>query len=214
MRKSAIALCLILCSLPLRAQSPSGAKWVSIEPTKDLAGWTRVSIPPGKALNPVSQWSFDSVHRVILCRGDGGHEWLRYDRPYRNFLFEAQWKLAKVPGPPHYNSGIFVRNSADGAIWFQAQVGAPGAGYFFGDNPENGGVKRFDLKSLVIRDNLKPPGQWNTYRIRCQGETLTLWVNGVQQSEFTHCNRLQGYLGLEAEGSRISFRRLRVQVLP
>lgn len=38
--------------------------------------------------------------------------------------------------------------------------------------------------------------------------------NGAKQSKFTRCNHPVGYLGLEAEGSRIEFRRLRVKPLP
>ncbi|MGH9447892.1 MAG: family 16 glycoside hydrolase [Terriglobia bacterium] len=50
--------------------------------------------------------------------------------------------------------------------------------------------------------------------IRARGEILALWVNGAKQSEFTPCNNSEGYIGLEAEGSEIEFRNLRVKTLP
>ena len=56
-------------------------------------------------------------------------------------------------------------------------------------------------------------GQWNTYDIRCQGSVITLSVNGTKSSEFDQCHNLKGYLGLEAEGSRIEFRNLRIRNL-
>ncbi len=61
---------------------------------------------------------------------------------------------------------------------------------------------------------MKPPGNWHTYRIQCVGKKLTLWVSGTKQSEFDQCNNPEGYVGLEAEGSRVEFRRLRIKPLP
>ena len=195
------------------ASGQSGVR-VNITPRQNMAGWTRVAIPPSRPLNPVSQWKLDPARGVVICEGNGGHEWLRYDHPYRNFLFEVEWKLTRVAGKTDYNSGIFVRNSQDGNVWYQAQVGSAGGGFWFGDNPEQGVLKRFVLRPMVEPNRVTPAGEWNTYKIRCVGKTLTLSVNGFQQSVYTQCNTPEGYLGLEAEGSRIEFRRLEVTVLP
>lgn len=93
-------------------------------------------------------------------------------------------------------------------------MGSSDAGYFFGDNPEHGALVRFNLGLRVEQNRVQLPGRWNDYKIRCDGKSLTLWVNGAKQSEFAGCNHPVGYLGLEAEGSRIEFRRLRVKQLP
>jgi hypothetical protein len=63
-------------------------------------------------------------------------------------------------------------------------------------------------------NHIKPPGEWNTYEIRCQGPKITLWVNGQASSQFAVPEVLKGYLGLEAEGFRIEFRNLKYKVLP
>lgn len=41
--------------------------------------------------------------------------------------------------------------------------------------------------------NIKEPGEWNVYELRCDGITITLWVNGAVTSEFTQCEVLKGY---------------------
>lgn len=197
-----------------RGRDSKAGDWINITPGTSLKGWTRVAIPPSHPLNPVSQWKLNTTPHAIVCEGNGGHEWLRYGRQYKDFIFEVQWKLTNVPGVNKYNSGVFVRNNASGSIWYQAQVGSTDGGYFFGENPENGAVKRFNLRSSVTVNHMKPQGSWNTYKIKCVGKTLSLWVNGVKQIEFTQCNNLQGYVGLEAEGSRIEFRGLKIKVLP
>lgn len=215
MKRLIAGWCLVIWVHAGQAQTSKASSqgWVNITPATNLKEWTRVPIPPSHSLNPVSQWKLDTADHVIICEGNRGHEWLRYNHLYRNFLFQLEWKLTKVAGAK-YNSGVFVRNNRSGSIWYQAQVGSTDGGYFFGDNPENGELKRFNLRSQIPSQQMKPPGEWNTYRIRCVGTTLTLWVNGVKQSQFTQCNNPQGYIGLEAEGSRIEFRNLEVRVLP
>lgn len=212
-----VALALFGFLIPFRGPSSLAANtsgWVNIFPLPSLKGWTRVAIPPDRALNPKSQWSVDPVHRTIVCAGNGGHEWLRYDRKLGDFLLHVEWRLTRVEGAKNYNSGVFARNSADGLTWYQAQVGSSSGGYLFGDNPENGKLARFNLESKLAGNRVKSAGEWNTYDMRCEGEKIILRVNGAKTSEFDKCANPQGYLGLEAEGSRIEFRNLRIKMLP
>ena len=67
-------------------------------PHDSLEGWTRVPIPTDKSLDPVSQWKLDRGHRMIVCGGDHGHEWLRYDHEFANFLLHVEWRFEKVEG--------------------------------------------------------------------------------------------------------------------
>jgi 3-keto-disaccharide hydrolase len=202
---------------PLHVPASSAASttgWINIFPLPSFQGWTRVAIPPDRALSPHSPWSVDSTHRLIVCDGKGGHEWLRYDRVLGDFMFHVEWRLTPVEGTKNYNSGVFVRNSGDGRVWYQVQVGSASGGYLFGDNPEDRKLVRFNLESSLTENRVKPAGEWNTYDIRCQGQKITVIVNGAKTSQFDHCVNPKGYLGLEAEGSRIEFRNLRIKILP
>jgi|SRR5271157_1006913 len=187
--------------------------WIDILPDESFKGWTRVAIPPDKALDSVSQWKLDKARRVIICEGDRGHEWLRYDREFANFILHVEWRFTEREGLKGYNSGVFIRNSADGRVWHQAQVGAGNDGYLFGRTLLDGKLTdmKFSPKPKVNR--IKPPGEWNIYEIWCQGPKITLWVNGVVSSEFAAPEVPKGYLGLEAEGFRIEFRNLKVKLL-
>jgi 3-keto-disaccharide hydrolase len=193
--------------------TPSG--WINIMPHPSLDHWTRGAIPPDRPLPSYSQWSVDAATHTLVCAGDGGHEWLRYDRQqFSDFLFHVEWRLTPHKGGKGYNSGVFVRNNSDGSIWYQAQVGSASGGYWFGyDDPAVKGPISFNLKSRMTVDPVKPAGQWNTFDIRCRGAKLSLKVNGTTTSEFDACKNLKGYLGLEAEGSRIEFRQMRVKLL-
>jgi len=48
----------------------------------------------------------------------------------------------------------------------------------------------------------------------CDDPKISLWVNGDVTSEFAVSEVSKGYLGLEAEGSRIEFRNLKLKILP
>jgi len=220
MRLCRVLLTVFLCLPPASvcAQSnqppPHTSGWVDIMPDDSFKGWTRVAIPPDKALDPVSQWTFDNTRRVIIREGDRGHEWLRYDRELADLILRVEWRFMPREGLKGYNSGVFIRNSADGRVWHQAQVGAGNDGYLFGQTMRGGKLTDLMFGPKPKINHIKPPGEWNTYQIRCQGPKITLWVNGEVSSDFTAPEVLKGYLGLEAEGFRIEFRNLKLKLLP
>jgi len=192
------------------ASVETGADWIDIMPDASFKGWTRLPFGNSDPLAERSQWRV--VNRVLICEGDGGHEWLRWDRELGDFIFQAEWRLPKLPGEPRYSSGILVRASADGKLWHQAQVGSSSGGYLFGETLVGGAVKRINLRKdgpTLVR----PAGEWNLSELRAAGRTITLTVNGEVASEFTECEVPRGYIGLEAEGYRIEFRNLRVKPL-
>lgn len=214
-----VPISVLICPLSLCAQSnkapaSSAPGWVDIFPDASFHNWTRVAIPPDKALDTVSQWSVDEARRIIICEGNHGHEWLRYDREFGDLILHVEWRFTKREGLKGYNSGVFVRNSKDGRVWHQAQVGAGNDGYVFGQTLLDGKLTEIKFGPKPEVSHIKPPGEWNTYEIRCQGPKITLMVNGAQSSEFDAPEVLKGYLGLEAEGFRIEFRNLKLKLLP
>lgn len=177
--------------------------------------WTRVPIPPGAALKPGEPWQLDRATGILLCAGDRtGHEWYRWDRKLGDFDFhvEARFVPRGEPGAK-YNSGVFVRNSRDGVIWHQAQIGDASGGYFFGVTPIDGENRRVNLEREMLNGELvKPAGQWNVLDIRADRGKLTLSVNG-KVSSIMDCQVASGYVGLEAEGYAIEFRNVKIRAI-
>ena len=192
--------------------SADPSAWADLMPTNSFQGWTRIAIPPEKPLDPLSQWKLDKKHGTILCEGDHGHEWLRYDRELTNFLLHVEWRFEKREGLKGYNSGIFVRNDLTGRVWHQAQIGP--TTYIFGQTLIHGELTPFVKTAAPAVDPLHPIGEWNTYEIRCNGPTITLWVNGQSAGEFAVPEVPKGYWGLEAEGYRIEFKNIELKILP
>src|SRR5271169_6444031 len=103
--------------------------WVQLL-DKDLKDWRRVSIPPKSKLKDKSPWSVAEDGKTLICDGVGYHEMLLFQRDIADGIFHVEWRF-KVVDKKGYNSGVYVRNSADGAIWHQAQVGNS-VGFLFG----------------------------------------------------------------------------------
>lgn len=187
--------------------------WVDILPPAELKGWYRVPVPSTAQLGR-EQWHVDAEKKVLICDGDGGHDMLLLDREIGDAIFHIEFRYTKIEGKTGYNSGAYVRNSKDGAIWHQAQFGDAKDGFLFGQTPgADDRKKSFNLSKQVTDMRVKPAGEWNTLEITAVGKVLTLWVNGGVTSQFEDCGREKGYLGLEGEGYRIEFRNLKVKAL-
>lgn len=220
-----IAGCLTLAIILLPATPPaetvSGKSrleaepegWSDILPPADLKGWLRVPVPPGAPLGR-AQWRVDEANKVLICDGDGGHDMLLLDREVGDAVFHVEFRYTKIEGKSGYNSGIYARNSRDGDIWHQAQIGDGKGGFLFGQTTDTTGQKqRFSLNQQVADGRVKPAGEWNTVEITAIGRVLTLWVNGAVTCRFEDCGKEKGYVGLEGEGYRIEFRNLKLKLL-
>ena len=187
--------------------------WVDVLPPADLKGWYRVPVPPTGQLGR-EQWHVDGEKKILICDGDGGHDMLLFDKEISDATFHVEFCYTKIEGKKGYNSGAYVRNSRNGAIWHQAQFGDAKDSFLFGQTSgTNDQKKSFNLSKQVTDMRVKPAGEWNTLELTARGKTLTLWINGGTTCQFEDCGREKGYLGLEGEGYRIEFRNLKVKEL-
>ena len=194
--------------------TPTG--WIDLlaEIGPNLKGWTRGSIPPEAPLREESPWTFGSKAGILHCDGRNLHEWLRFDREFSDFILHVEWRFVPVvEGKTRYNSGLYVRNSADATIWHQAQTGSSSGGFLFGQTLVDGKKTRVDLSKAVKDQRVKPAGEWNTFELTCKGKVVKLWVNGAVTCEWNGCEVPKGFVGLEAEGYRIDFRKVVVKDL-
>jgi hypothetical protein len=211
-----------LIAAPAPGDEPSALEqnsdgWIDLlaEAGPELKGWTRVPIPapPKGTLQEENQWSIDTKTGVLTCSGKHGHEWLRYDREFSDFVYHVEWRYVPVEGKAGYNSGMYGRNSKDGTIWHQAQMGGGSGGYLFGDTEQGRELKRVNLSKEAVKDRVRPAGEWNTFELTCKGSDMLLWVNGAETCAWHDCEVPSGYVGLEAEGWAIEFRNVKVKPL-
>ena len=204
--------CFVFVAAVSVAALPACSQAVNLFPKDYQDQWTRTPISPKEPITTIPQWHIDPAKGVIVCDGNGGHDWLRFNKELHNFDLHAKWRFTKVDGPQKYNSGVFFRNSKDGAIWNQAQT-TPEGGYVFGVTPVDGKPQPYNLSKEMKENRIKPAGEWNVYDIHCAGDTCTLAVNG-EVVNTAHLGVDKGYIGLESEGYKIEFTDLKVQELP
>ena len=208
----------VLAATVLAALLSAGAAFaqsatLDLMPDASLKGWTRIPIPPIDGLQPKMQWHVNEAQHELICTGDGGHEWLRYDKELGDFILQVDWRFTpRDPAEKRYNSGIGVRLSQYGEIWYQAQTGLTG-GYLFGNNIVDGLIERFNLMKQMKENRVKPAGEWNHYEVRAKGPDIVLAVNGEVVSELPNCGLRRGYIGLEAEHYEVTFRNIKLQVI-
>lgn len=211
---------LILCSIVARASDVKESKsaletdpagWIDLLADNDLKDWKRVSIPPGSKLNQKNPWSVDvsSREKILVCNGVGVHEMLLHNTERGDGILHIEWRFKKIEGKAGYNSGVYVRNSADGAIWHQAQVGNKNVGHIFGTTLLDGKSGKVPMNKLGVAQRGKEAGEWNVYEITAKGPEITLWVNGAVTARWPNCQVSRGYVGVEAEGYVIEFKNIR-----
>ncbi|MFG2473145.1 ThuA domain-containing protein [Streptomyces canus] len=138
---------------------------------------------------------------------------------FGSYSLKLDWKMASASGDD--NSGVFVGFPPSDDPWsavdngYEIQIDAT-------DVPEKttGSVYGFRSADLKKRDHaLNPPGEWNTYEIRVEGERLRVWLNGVKINDFTNTDPARslrdGHVGIQNHGAddQVSFRDIRIKEL-
>ena len=182
---------------------------------RDLTGWVNVNCAPD---------TWRATNGVIFCTGKPTGE-LRTTRMYQNFILELEWRHLQPKG----NSGVFVwadALTARGqpfirAVELQVLDGQEGD-WFTSDGdvfpihgarmtPVNG---RGGDRAFPTEKRMKPSPEWNHYRVECIDGAIAHAVNGKVVTRGHDVSPRKGYICLEAEGSPIEFRNLRIKELP
>ncbi|MDG9685978.1 ThuA domain-containing protein [Streptomyces sp. DH18] len=172
---------------------------------KTLEGWKQAG--PGKF--SVSDGALHS---------EGGMGLLTYQaKELKSYSLKLDWKMTGDD-----NSGVFVGFPESDDPWsavnngYEIQIDATDAA-----DRTTGAVYTFKSANIKARDRvLRPPGQWNSYEIKVQGERLQIFLNGSKINDFTNTDPARslkdGYIGLQNHGAddQVSFRNIQLKELP
>ena len=191
---------------------------------KNLDGWIQRG---GKAKYAVE----DGVIVGTTVKGEP-NSFLCTAKEYGDFVLELE-----IKADAGLNSGVQIRSHCfDHATtydWGNTPINIP-AGRVHGyqievDNrPErrwSGGVYEEGRRGWLFNLSNHPTagaaykfGEWNHYRIACQGGSIKTWINGVAAADLVDTETLTGFIGLQVhgtkeEGLQVRFRNLRLQDL-
>ncbi|MFP6667443.1 MAG: family 16 glycoside hydrolase [Pirellulales bacterium] len=175
---------------------------------KDLTGW-----------QTTGNWLVEKDGSVALHPRPGESGWMRYKdyittkRKYDNFVLDLDFKI-NAKG----NSGVFLRvgdPNSQVKSGFEVQI----LDTHGKKNPtahDCGGV----IGTAAPSKNMaKPAGEWNHYTITCNGNQLTVVLNGeriidLDLSKSAVKDRpLSGHIGFQDEGKPVWYRNVRVKEL-
>jgi Domain of Unknown Function (DUF1080) len=161
------------------------------------------------------QANFTIEEGVIVGKtGKGGHGWLCTTKTYGDFILELEVNIKSG------NSGVQIRSHIDDKdkmVGYQIEVD-PSARAWSGGLYEQG--RRGWLQDLKNNDAARKAfkvGEWNKYRIVCQGDSIKSWVNGVPCTDYHDSMDKDGVIALQVHAGKnieVSFRNIRLQELP
>ena len=135
--------------------------------------------------------------------------YMRTDKKYSNYKLHAEWRWVGEGT----NSGLFLHVQDGDGLWpnaIECQLCNGKAGDFV----MLGGSKIAEVECVgkfPIKDRTgnfeKPVGDWNTVEVVCQGNSITVYINGKLQNQATS-ETSEGYIALQSEGGPIEFRNV------
>ncbi|MGJ8671989.1 MAG: 3-keto-disaccharide hydrolase [Rubritalea sp.] len=220
-----ITLTLLAVTLPLLAEQNKSPDNIDLFNGHDLTGWKVVG----------GTGSFKAEGGCIVGTGENikSNTFLRTEKTYTDFEFSYEFKFDSLDG----NSGVMFRaaqKNGDGRVFgYQCEAdNGKGRAWTAGlyDEARRGwlspikgklendvsSAKQFTLqgKTLFKWD------EWNTIVIRCQGNHIQTWLNGVQRVDFTdtdpeHDTR-EGFFALQVHNGKscnVRWRNLQLRPL-
>jgi hypothetical protein len=154
----------LLFSLLVLAGGAVGAQEIELFNGTDLSGWT---------IYGTEKWYVEDGLLVCESGPDKGYGYLATNQYYKDFELTLEF-LQEADG----NSGVFVRSTVEGTkvSGWQVEVAPPGH--------NTGGVYESYGRGWLIQPEAGKPdvklGEWNTLKIRMDGDNLTSWLNGVE----------------------------------
>ena len=157
---------------------------------------------------------FTITEGVIIGQSDrGGHGWLCTKKAYGDFILELDVNISCG------NSGVQIRSHLepkDKMVGYQIEVD-PSPRAWSGGLYEQG--RRGWLQNLTNNPTARQAfkvGEWNQYRIECDGDSIRSWVNGVPAADYLDSMDLEGIIALQVHAgtnTTVRFRNLRLQDL-
>ncbi len=194
----ALSLLITLC-----CQGVILAQSESIFNGKDLSGWT---------IYGTEKWYVEDGLLVCESGPDKEYGYLGTVKEYGDFELTLEFKQG-ADG----NSGVFFRSSIEGTkiTGWQAEVAPPGS--------NTGGIYESYGRGWLIKpapelDKYLKFGEWNTMKVRVEGDLVETWLNGQKMIslEDEKIGQAKGIIALQIHsggGIKVQWRNLEVKVL-
>lgn len=159
-----LSTCLFLSCHPGKKAAGQGSP-IPLFNGKDLDGWVEY----GR-----EKWYVETDELVCESGQYREYGYLGTEQTFKDFDLSLEFKQES-----NGNSGVFFRSSIEGVkiTGWQAEVAPPGK--------HTGGIYESYGRGWLIQptaalDHVLRENEWNTLRIRCTGDEVTTWLNGIR----------------------------------
>lgn len=196
---------------------------VSLFDGKSLSGWY-MDVPDLQKDSSLRNPFIVRDGLLVSLGTPGGH--LISDKSYEDYMLEFEYRFVGDPG----NCGVLVHASTPRALYgmfpksIEVQMMHSNAGDFWCIQEniqvedmeerrgprENWGVTEGKERRIInLTDGSeKPLGEWNQMKIKCEGDKITVWVNGDLVNDGFGATAQKGQIALQAEGAEVEFKGL------
>jgi hypothetical protein len=187
----------LIASLVLATALPAAAQPVPLFDGLSFAGW-----------NGETSRVWRVEHGALVAGRPDQHqprnEFLVTEREFGDFELTLRFRVTPgAKGSP--NAGIQIRSQRvpnhHEMTGYQADIGDKYWGCLYDESRRNQILAR-PADAAAVLAALRP-GDWNDYRILCEGPRIRLWLNGVPAADFTESDPaipLTGRIGLQIHG--------------
>lgn len=170
---------------------------------ENLNGWT---------IHGTEKWYVEDGLLISESGPDGQYGYLTTDATYKNFELTVDFKQ-EADG----NSGVFFRSDIEGTTisGWQVEVAPP--------DLHTGGIyesygRGWLIKPDPAKEDVLNFGEWNTLKIKVQGDHVTTWLNGVEMVDFTDekIGQANGKIALQIHdggGIKVYWKNIRLKQL-
>lgn len=170
---------------------------------KDLTGWTTYG---------TEKWYVDKGNLVCESGPDKQYGYLATNKFYKNFDLTVEF-LQESNG----NSGVFFRSTVEGTkiSGWQCEIAPKGQ--------DTGGIYESYGRGWLVKiedekENVLKQGEWNTMRLRVDGDRVQTWLNGTPMVDFKDekIGKGEGSIALQIHsggGIKVRWRNLVIEEL-
>lgn len=174
--------------------APSADGWVALFNGKDLSGWRQI--------NGTAQYTVEEGIIVGTTTDGSPNSFLCTTNHYGDFELKLEVKV-----DDELNSGVQIRSNSlrDYREYrvhgYQVEIAVNGTAGLIYDEARRGMWINSEAQQKNPEAQIAfKKGEWNRYRIRCQGNSLRTWVNDVPVSDSTDDMTAAGFIGLQVHG--------------
>lgn len=209
MRKPFLILCFML---PLINSHSQNDGWQTLFNGTDFTGW--------KKLNGTAEFKIEEGVIVGIARLNTPNTFLCTEQIYGDFILELEVKIDSA-----LNSGIQVRSNSfkdyqNGVVHgYQIEIDPSTRAYSGGiyDEARRGWMYPM-TENKKGREAFKQ-NEWNHFRIEAVGNTIRVWVNGVNTANLVDDFTAEGFIGLQVHsidnyeliGATVKWKNLRIK---